>query len=321
MTISHFTDGLLRSGVCSRTISRPASSLVVAVALCIAGCQKDNTNGAIDAVADASAQSSAPNTNGAQSASPGEPLSASAKGSTDLTGAAAATDKQSAVAVYRSATACVSGQRAKAFLARKALEPGSWVNSPEKMTELSSEQLELAQKQTRLAQDFDKNCAEAEGLTESGDLYEMAKLAANSGNREAAFCYAAGTLPRPKTWEQDAARFNDYRENSLRYIREGMQAGDWRAVALSLEASGGRTLGWISSLTGPDPEMAYELTRLQRLGADGSAATDLDDQLQIRARGLSPQVIAAADRRAEATFQRSFAKSPPFRNNVVACPT
>lgn len=303
-----------------RGIARLAPVMLVAMGLIVTGCQDDAGSLSVSAVSPAQAQGTSSGEQPRPTASPTPPPSSALTANMDrLAQAAQQGDKEAASELYEGATACVSGERAKEFLARKSREPGSWVTSPEKMKHLSPEQLELAQEQTKRAQDYDANCAGAKEMIESGDLYDIARMAADSGDLAAGFCYASGTLPKPQAWNQDAAKYAEYRQNAMRYIKKGMQAGDWRAVALALEANGGRSQGWISSLTGPDAEMAYELTRLQRLGADAETAANLDQQLQIRARDLSPQVITAADRRAETTFQQAFANAPPYRNDVVAC--
>lgn len=300
---------------------RTRLALLACVLAAAAGCRDDAGGLSVSAVPPAQAQPSAA-AQPAPAAAPqtGNASSGAMSNKDQLLQAARQGDTKAAAALYAGASACVSGQRAKEFLARKAREPGSWVNSPEKMQDLSPEQLELAQLQTRRAQEYDANCAQSGETAESGDLYDIARMAADAGDRQAGFCYASATLPRPAAWEQDAAKFAEYRKNAERYIKQGMQAGDWRAVALALESSGGRSHGWLSSVIGPNPEMAYELTRLQRLGADGAVAADLDKQLEIRARTLAPQAATAADRRAETTFRQAFAKAAPFRNDVVACP-
>lgn len=294
--------------------------LLMAFAFAASGCQNDAGGLSVPAVSPAQAQAPAPRQQARPAASQSQ---ASSSGFTvnneQLLQAAHQGDKEAAVALYESAIDCVSGDLAKKFLERLSLQPNSWVSSPGKMKDLSPEQLEQVEEQVRLAQDYDANCAGTREMTESGELYEVARMAADAGDRQAGFCYASGRLPRPKAWEQDAAKLAQYRENAARYINQGMQAGDWRAVALALESSGGKYYSWLSLVIGRNPEMAYELTRLQRLGADGPTAADLDKQLAIRARALNPQAITAADRRAETTFQQAFFKAQPYRN-VVACP-
>lgn len=229
-----------------------------------------------------------------------------------------AKDAYAAVERFAQANRCFQGAQAKAFLDRKTRESGSWANQADQMRKLSQEQLDAIEQRTQLAREYETSCKDSAAAIESGGLYDLAQQAADAGDAAAGYCYASGMLPSPKEWESDESRQIQYRMKAREYIDEGLRSGDWRAVVLALQSSSGG-VGRLASVMKADPEMAYELTKLQRLGSSRSVALELDKQLELRAQNLTPAAINAADRRAETVYQKHFSAAGAYTGDIVAC--
>ncbi len=140
---------------------------------------------------------------------------------------------------------------------------------------------------------------------------EAVLRAARLGVPEARFCYVlrgpaldrAGLLADPGSLVL-------YKELAPRFIREGVEAGDWRMVRLALHGHLGLDDDLLSGLYGFDPEQVYRYGKLYQLGGPaGGPPLGGTWASQVEGR-LSAEQQAAAVRWAETTYQQYFAGKP-----------
>jgi hypothetical protein len=133
---------------------------------------------------------------------------------------------------------------------------------------------------------------------------------AQLGDRVAIDCYIGAEFARMEGLLDHPEWVEQYRTQVPALVQSALQRGDWVAVELLRQAySGASEASPLGQLFGSDSDMAYRLLRLQRLGAIGSLADELDPRLAAAARELSPAQIAAADEWASDTHARYFASA------------
>ena len=175
---------------------------------------------------------------------------------------------------------------------------------------LQDQSLDRTQKMIAFVRDNTAMCA---GLgSEQVDATVPAMLiAAQSGDLPALDCYLGlqvssvpGNLIDHPEW------LTQYKQNAPALAQLGIERGDWHVVKLlqfaySIGADGSLLLGYVTGRH-PDPEQAYRYQKLERLGASGDYAVQLDRMYSFIDASLSKQQIAAADAWAQETYSRYF---------------
>ena len=178
-------------------------------------------------------------------------------------------------------------------------------------SKLSAEQLEARasyldsmKQQLDVVRDSDALCADI-GQAEFKTLVPAQLRAAQLGDLSAADCYLAQGVGSPGLIDHPEW-LTQFKENALDLANAGIQRGDWVAVGLLGHASGGMFMGLLQQVTGTDPLAVYQYLRLQRLGASGDFASQLDKQIAVSIQQLTPQQIADADAWAQGVYQNYF---------------
>ena len=236
-------------------------------------------------------------------------------------------DGQAASRLYHDLETCRRWRAEKSMVAElvpNLLDADTTKSSPEEL-----EQTERWLGLTQQKMDFvRKNSALCTGtdLDQLDETVPAMLAAARTGNTRALDCYLSldiGTIPgrlmdHPEWLSQ-------YKQNAAALTQTALEHGDWRVVRLlqyaySAGSSGsdllGRALG-----ADPEPEQQYRYYRLERLGASGDYAKQLDVQHQWPST-LSAEQIAAADAWAQDTYTRYFdgTSSNELANWASACP-
>ena len=167
-----------------------------------------------------------------------------------------------------------------------------------------------------------KDAQACEGIdTESskGMVYPLLLEAANLGDADSASCYVESRFDL--TDEQlSPGQLDVYRENALRFIRDGLERGDWRFVELMWIAAehggvnhrGRDSHSWFRRLIPSDPKEAYQYLKLLRFGATGDFSTTLDRELTSAVTKFTLEDLERMDTWAREQFSRYFSLSPTF---------
>jgi hypothetical protein len=167
------------------------------------------------------------------------------------------------------------------------------------------------------------------GLDESkvrDQEYSALKDAAIAGDWDAASCYVMA--PFAATDEQlTDANIDSYRELARNFIVAGMRRGDWRFVTIAQLSVGDGGMrhprqfqrNLFYRLRTPDKKMYYGYTRLQRLGATGDYANQLDTQLDAIAVELSENDLQEMNRWAEEEYRINFSGQQKNQESPDLC--
>jgi len=118
-----------------------------------------------------------------------------------------------------------------------------------------------------------------------------------------------------------------YRNAARTFIVEGMRRGDWRFVSLAELSVGdlvARHRGQFKHnlfhrLITPDGKMGYGYVRLERLGATGDYANQLDAQLDAMAAHLSEADVEEMNRWAAEEYRVNFSDKPKIQESPSLC--
>jgi hypothetical protein len=173
------------------------------------------------------------------------------------------------------------------------------------------------------------NTGACTGVDESSanrQLYPALLDAAKAGDWDAASCYAVAPVAAPDeqlTPESVAA----YRSATRNFVVEGIRRGDWRFVSIAELAVGDNAMrhpgqfkrslfhGFIT----PDEKKRYGYVRLERLGATGDYAGQLDNQLRAMESNLSPENVQEMNRWAHEEYRNNFANVVKAEGSPSLC--
>lgn len=172
----------------------------------------------------------------------------------------------------------------------------------------------------------DGSCAEIDASKLKSQLYPALLQAAESGDWDAASCYTMAPFDAPDD-QMNADKVAIYRDAAQRFIVEGMRRGEWRFVTLAELAVGNRTIrhrgqyknNLFHQIITPDAKMLYGYVRLERLGATGAYANQLDDQLTAMETTLSSEDMGEMNRWAEEEYRINFADKPKIEESPSIC--
>jgi hypothetical protein len=167
-----------------------------------------------------------------------------------------------------------------------------------------------------------KDAGACEGIdaeSSKGTVYPLLLEAANLGDADSASCYVDSRFDLTDA-QLSPGELDVYRENAMRFIRDGLDRGDWRFVELMWIAAehggvnhrGRDSHSWFRRLIPSDPKEAYEYLKLLRFGATGDFSTTLDQELTATATKFSPEDLERMDTWAREQFSRYFSVSPTF---------
>jgi hypothetical protein len=142
------------------------------------------------------------------------------------------------------------------------------------------------------------NSARCEGVTVEhlASITPLTLRVAQLGDLEALDCYVGSRFDRMEGLLTHPEWVEQYRTQVPALVESALQRGDWFVVELLRQAYSGTSESEpLSQLFGSDPAMAYRLLRLERLGATGNFADELEVSLAAAARELTPGQVANAD--------------------------
>jgi hypothetical protein len=160
------------------------------------------------------------------------------------------------------------------------------------------------------------------------EYFNATKAAARMGDLDAQLCYLASDLvdshKKSLYTKEDVA---DYQAIAPVYVADALKRGDWRIVALLSKRFIDRPSGFMLYLGVGQAETIYKMDKLLRLGATGSYASFLDDELSVyaspdgSARGvdLTQDKLASADEWAERTYTQYFASGESLTEPPKVC--
>ena len=174
--------------------------------------------------------------------------------------------------------------------------------------ELSAKQ--MLESSERILRFIRRNAATCDGLDQKQSIAitPIALKAAQLGDRDARICYLftmsgnePGLLDHPEWLTQ-------YKQNAPFLIESATEEGDWRIVAILRATYAGMTYGLFGQMLGGENRaLAYRYLELQRLGATGGRAADLDKKIAQEQMQLSASQIADAHEWAQQAYSRYFA--------------
>jgi hypothetical protein len=142
------------------------------------------------------------------------------------------------------------------------------------------------------------NSARCEGVTveQLESITPLTLRVAQLGDLKALDCYVGSEFDRMEGILDHPEWIEQYRTQVPALVESALRRGDWFGVELLRQAySGASESSPLSQLLGSDPAMAYRLLRLERLGATGNFADELERRLVAAARELTPGQVANAD--------------------------
>lgn len=229
---------------------------------------------------------------------------------------AQAGDASAASRLFRDTMKCIRANEARA--------QAEVVLSTPPIDNLSEEQTQLQEAMfKRIQSDIQTTKRLCEGTDEqqlADSAAPVAKAAAQLGDLDAATCYIGPGLPRTREQLQPDA-VADYQQNSLLFVKHGIENGDWRFVGLMAHAYAGAGMlrDLFALLVRADPKRAYAYTRLLREGAQGEYALQLDRQLAAMAQRVQTEDIKTADGWAQNMYQQYFLKTDPLEASPGQC--
>ena len=211
------------------------------------------------------------------------------------------------------------------LLIRHSLNEPTTNKSAEELIQ-QDQSLDRTQKMINFVRDNTTMCAGV-SPNEIDATVPIMLLAAQSGDLPALDCYVGleitsvpGNLIDHPEW------LTQYKHNALALAQSALERGDWHVVKLlefaySSGSGGSELLGYVTGRH-PDPEQAYRYQKLQRLGASGDYAAQLDSMYPLVDSSLNRQQIAAADAWAQDVYSRYFqgTSSNELGNWESACP-
>lgn len=221
-------------------------------------------------------------------------------------------DRQLLAERYALQSKCARVQRLSQFFDRQGVDPHSWLKDDAAMEAVSSQQLDIIEKNVRFVSENEAECAATS--FDSVSVYETALTAALSGHRDAAACYLFAQWPLSGPPFPQRV-YDDYVEYAPRLVAEGVEAGDWRVVAAKAMAPNAGT-GLLSALHTPQaPQDALRFVLLQQLGADEADASMYDNQIAHLSSSLTEQEIEASRQWAAQHYRQYFSdKGPSIRD-------
>lgn len=141
--------------------------------------------------------------------------------------------------------------------------------------------------------------------------------AASRGLADVQVCYIQGEFRLTSPAEIDT-----YRRSAKKYIKEGLQRGDWRVVYLLATPmeSAAHGLGAMSSLELIGrPFTVYRATQLLMLGADDKYRKELTARTEFPSRFLSKAQMDKAILSARKQYRENFANSPILHGDLDVC--
>jgi len=141
-------------------------------------------------------------------------------------------------------------------------------------------------------------------------------IAAKDGDEDARICYVDGAFFTPKDVDID-----EYRVNAHRYLKEAIERGDWRAVALLAKDSPDHDgMGVMSSMDIiGKPFTLYRANRLLQLGAADGLKKIYADNARVAAQRLTNAQIVNANVWAAQVYSKYFDKSSKLTSNPSGC--
>ena len=141
-------------------------------------------------------------------------------------------------------------------------------------------------------------------------IIPTALLAATLGDQKALDCYIGTDFTSMSNLFDHPEVITQYRDNVPGLIDTAIRKGDWVALDLAQRAYSGESEGTpLGQLIAADPLVAYRYQRLERLGASGEFAAELDRQIAQTAGHLTPTQIIAGDSWAQDQYSRYFNSS------------
>ncbi len=190
-----------------------------------------------------------------------------------------------------------------------------------------------------IARSADSLCSGLGAELEDRNVYALALDAARFGNTEAARCYIYAAFPMSDAMHDDPRLLEAYQQNAAMLIESEIRRGDWRIIDILLRIAGGNVgvdymdPSWRYTLSArvppgpthplttrvPDYASMYRYNRLQRLGASGELATELDRNFDLWATWLPAGVRRTEEAEAEALYRQYFRKSPRRAERTPIC--
>lgn len=207
----------------------------------------------------------------------------------------------------REIVGCIEQSRLRTG-AENLLERSAGESSPE-LKQLYDEKFERLQ--AKLTAQSSRDCKEFESKSLSQMVYPALLAAAESGDQDAASCYAAAKFEL-SPGQMRPSEVDSYRTHALAFIEEGVARGDWRFVDLAASASGTffhKYSDWFGQLMPQSDETQYRYLKLEEFGADGEFAESLRGRLIALRDKLSASAIERGDKWADVQFEAHFTRS------------
>lgn len=169
-------------------------------------------------------------------------------------------------------------------------------------------------------------CEDIAEYEAANQLYPELLRAAEAGDWDAASCYVIAPFDAPDQLMTEDG-ISAYRDAARTFIIEGMHRGDWRFVSLAELSVGdlvARHRGQFKHnlfhrLVTPDQKMGYGYVRLERLGATGGYANQLDARLVAMSAHLSEADLEEMNRWAAEEYRISFLDQPKVEESPALC--
>jgi len=231
-------------------------------------------------------------------------------------------EAQAASRLYRGLLRCRAVNEYRRHISR--LLP-SLLNADGRLHDVPLEQQDLALKRTQEWVTYvERNSDFCAGASDEqlASMNSAALQAANLGDLKALDCYVGTDFTSMSNLFEHPEVITQYRDNVSGLIDAAIGRGDWIALDLAQRAYSGESEGTpLGQLIAADPRMAYRYQRLERFGASGEFAGELDRQIAQTAGRLTPTQIVAADAWAQDHYSRYFnnSSSNEVANGVNIC--
>lgn len=197
----------------------------------------------------------------------------------------------------------------------------TWTTQNMSLRDVERHEQVLAELKTTVGELESKHACTGLTIDEAtANVYPTLLAAAKLGDVSAAACYASAIAPLPED-KKSKEDIQAFRTTANEFVNAGIARGDWRFVEIMTHATGslGHRFDWFGHLVRPSREQGYRYRKLLRLGATGTFAGDLDEELAELAAHLSPEIVQAMDAEAQRDYGAHFLNSPMLNKRPQPC--